>query len=130
MLLCSVGYTNIFYVFLRGGLFLPLLDQTGQEIEGKTCMPKRCYRVQEGIDALIVDDIIWTPYAVHRGYREFDDTSLFSGYLRREKLVARHVPERCIPQPVPTTPFEGIDRWFVGHVSGSIRSHRDCAVDV
>lgn len=70
------------------------------------------------INTVTVDDIIRTPYTCHRMDEEVDGAILFSGYLRWEELVARHLPERYlpqygyvqdIPQSVPTIPYEGID---------------------
>lgn len=43
--------------------------------EGFPGGPNKCF-------VLTVDDIISTPYIVHKVHHEFDDTSLFFDYLR------------------------------------------------
>lgn len=89
------------------------------------------------IDALTVDDVIWTLYTSHtvnKGDEEFDGATLFFGNLIWEGLVARYLPERClrqyryvqdIPRPVHVIPSEGIDSWSRGNVMSYARTIRN-----
>ncbi|CAL5199511.1 unnamed protein product [Lathyrus oleraceus] len=90
-------------------------------------------------DALTIYDVIWTPYTSQRVYCEFDESSLFSGYIRWETLVARHLPERCmcqhvyvqdIPRTVPIVPASGINRWFQSNIINYVRVTIDSALRV
>ncbi|XP_058734293.1 protein MAIN-LIKE 1-like [Vicia villosa] len=74
---------------------------------------------RQRLDALTLDDVIWTPYIGHHEHRPFDASSLYSVYVRWESHVARHLPARCLrqfgyiegtPRPVPEAPAGGIDR--------------------
>lgn len=94
------------------------------------------------IDTLNIDEFIWTPYTDHivdRWDDEFDGAILFSSYLCWERLMARHLSERClrnygyvwgILQPNHVIPSEGIDNWFRGNIVSSARAIRDRAVEV
>lgn len=48
------------------------------------------------LDALTLENAIWTPDTGHIVHHEFDETSLFSGHIRWETLVARHLPKRFL----------------------------------
>ncbi|CAL5188455.1 unnamed protein product [Lathyrus oleraceus] len=48
------------------------------------------------LDTLIVYDVIWTPYTGDKIHLKFEESSLYSGYMRWETMIARHLPERCL----------------------------------
>ena len=79
------------------------------------------------LDSLTGVDVCWSPYEEHRVARQFEDISLFSGYLRWGPLFHRHMPERCLRQygfvqtiprhprdvrAAPLTPQQMDDRWL------------------
>lgn len=91
------------------------------------------------LDALTIDDAIWILYTDHRVHREFEDTSLYLGYMRWEIMVARHLSERClrqydyvqsIPRLVPYILFMGADWWFQSNFISSGYAIRDRAIRV
>ncbi|XP_058726824.1 protein MAIN-LIKE 1-like [Vicia villosa] len=53
---------------------------------------------RQRLDALTLDDVMWTPYIGHCKHRPFDPSSLYLGYVRWESHVARHLLERCLRQ--------------------------------
>lgn len=140
MLLYNVGYTSISRPFVTGRLFLPLQgSHRPKRWRGRHAHPWGVAEYIKSINVMIVDNDVWTQYADQRVHHEFDDTSLFSNYLRWEILVDRHSPKRClrqfghvqdIPWPVPAIPFKDIDSWFFGHVLGSACAIMNRAVGV
>ncbi|XP_058726623.1 protein MAIN-LIKE 1-like [Vicia villosa] len=92
-----------------------------QTLPGETPLMEYRWR----LDALMMDDVIWTPYTSHRSHHPSDVSSLYSGYVRWESHVAMHLPEWClrqfgyiqgIPRPVSEALTGGIDRWFQSHI--------------
>ncbi|XP_058775535.1 protein MAINTENANCE OF MERISTEMS-like [Vicia villosa] len=88
------------------------------QVEGQTHL-RGVIEYRRRLDALTLDDVIWTPYTGHREDLPFDVSSLYSGYVRWESHVAKHLPERYLrqygyiqgmPRPVPKTLAGGIDR--------------------
>ena len=76
------------------------------------------------LDSLTGVDVCWTPYQEHRGARQFEDISLFSGYVRWGPLCHRHMPERVLrqygfvqtiprhPIAAPLSPQQIDERWL------------------
>jgi hypothetical protein len=47
---------------------------------------------------LTADDVIWTAFRDHRQYRGFEEISMFSGYIRWDKIIVPYLPERVLRQ--------------------------------
>ncbi|XP_058742702.1 protein MAIN-LIKE 1-like [Vicia villosa] len=80
-------------------------DPCASRWKARHALPGGVIEYRRKLDALTLDDVNWTPY---------------TGYVRWESHVARHLPERClhqygciqgIPRLVLETPTGCIDRW-------------------
>ncbi|XP_058754089.1 protein MAIN-LIKE 1-like [Vicia villosa] len=74
------------------------VDPCAKRWKAKQAIPGGLIEYRWRLDALTLDDVIWTPYTSHRSHRPFNVSSLYSGYVRWESHVARHLPERCLRQ--------------------------------
>ncbi|XP_050918469.1 uncharacterized protein LOC127135886 [Lathyrus oleraceus] len=108
-------------------------------MEGQSVTSRGVVEYMRRLDALTIDDVIWTSYTDHRVQCEFDFSSLYSCYMRWKTMVARHLPKRClrqygyvqsIPRPVLDIPSMDIDWWFHSNIINSGCAIRDQAVTV
>ncbi|XP_073225746.1 protein MAINTENANCE OF MERISTEMS-like [Cicer arietinum] len=53
---------------------------------------------RQRLDALLLDDVLFTPYDDDRANHPFEDISMFSGYLRCGGVSVPYLPERCLRQ--------------------------------
>lgn len=53
---------------------------------------------RQNLDALTIGDICWTPYDDHRASWQFEEVSLYRGWIRWGPLMYPHLPDRVIRQ--------------------------------
>nr|XP_012570950.1 protein MAINTENANCE OF MERISTEMS-like [Cicer arietinum] len=53
---------------------------------------------RQRLDALLLEDVVFTPYDDDRANHPFEDISMFSGYLRCGGVSVPYLPERCLRQ--------------------------------
>nr|XP_012568426.1 protein MAIN-LIKE 1-like [Cicer arietinum] len=53
---------------------------------------------RQRLDALLLEDVLFTPYDDDRANHPFEDISMFSGYLRCGGVSVPYLPERCLRQ--------------------------------
>src|ERR1043165_21541 len=66
--------------------------------KGKQAHPGGLMEYKRRLDALTLEDVVWTPYTFHRPHRPFEVSILYSGHIKWETHVARHLPKRCLRQ--------------------------------
>ncbi|XP_058771938.1 protein MAIN-LIKE 1-like [Vicia villosa] len=113
-------------------------DSCEKRWKAKEAIPEGLVEYMQRLDALALDYVIWTSYTVRRPHCPFDVSTLYSGYVRWESHLARHLPERCLRQygyiqgisrPVLEAPTSGIDRWFESHIISFPREIIDTTIE-
>ncbi|XP_058784083.1 uncharacterized protein LOC131658851 [Vicia villosa] len=107
---------------------LAAADPCAKRWKAKQAIPGGLVEYTRRLEALTLDDVIWTPYADHHAHCPFDVSSLYLGCVRWESHVAIHVPERFlhqygyiqgIPCQVPEALAGGIEGWITPSAAAS-----------
>ncbi|XP_058752768.1 protein MAIN-LIKE 1-like [Vicia villosa] len=97
LLQCSI-YEHFPHICERNTQCRAAADPCARRWKARQTHPGGMIEYRRMLDALMLDDVIWTLYTYHRQHLPFDVSSLYSGYVIWESHVARHFPERCLCQ--------------------------------